>query len=88
LTYGAAAAKSHSARAPCACSRVEIPAVSETMPVTLLAAEKLPIFSGRAAYRANSRARCAWSMRPSRSSAIVTTSAMVSRQGSSFEWCS
>jgi hypothetical protein len=58
------------------------------MPVTLLAAEKLPIFSGRAACRSSSRASWAWSMRPSGSSAMVTTSAIVSRQGSSLEWCS
>ena len=49
-TYGAAAAKSQKLSAPCSCSRVAIAAVSETMPVTLDAAEKEPIFSGRSTY--------------------------------------
>jgi hypothetical protein len=62
--------------------------VSETMPVTLEAAEKLPIRSGRSAWRASSRASWPWSMWPSASSRITTTSAIDSRQGSSLEWCS
>ena len=48
-TYGAAAAKSQNDSAPCRCSSAEIPWVSVTMPVTLLAAENEPIFSGRSA---------------------------------------
>ena len=57
----------------------------ERIPVTFEAAEKLPIFSGRAAWRASSRSRCAGSIYPSMSSSIVTTSAIDSRHGSSFE---
>jgi hypothetical protein len=39
-----------------------MPNVSVTMPVTLLAAENDPIFSGRSAYLSSSVASCAWSM--------------------------
>ena len=56
--------------------------------MTLLAAENEPIFSGRSAYFSSSAASSAWSMWPSASSWIVTTSAIDSRQGSSLEWCS
>ena len=48
-TYGAAAAKSQNASAPCSCSSADTPWVSETMPVTLDAALNEPIFSGRSA---------------------------------------
>ena len=41
-TYGAAAAKSQKDNAPCSWSSSAIPCVSEMMPVTLEAAEKLP----------------------------------------------
>ena len=61
---------------------------SETIPVTFDAAEKLPIFSARCAWRPSSASRWATSIRPSASSRIVTTSALDSRHGSSFEWCS
>ncbi|CAN5429923.1 hypothetical protein BH10ACT8_BH10ACT8_25650 [soil metagenome] len=47
------------------CSRAEIPAVSLTIPVTLLAAENDPIFSDRSAYRSSSRSSAAMSMWPS-----------------------
>ena len=53
-TYGAHAAKSQKDRAPCACSSDAMPNVSETIPVTLQAAENEPIFSGRSAYRSSS----------------------------------
>jgi len=46
-TYGPAAAKSQNDNAPWACSNAVIRPVSVTMPVTLLAAENDPIFSGR-----------------------------------------
>jgi hypothetical protein len=62
--------------------------VSVRIPVTLLAAEKLPIFSGRASYRCSSASSSARSMWPSASAGIGTTSAMDSRHGSSLEWCS
>ena len=65
-----------------------MPYVSLTIPVTLLAALKLPMRSGRSAYRASSAARCAWSMCPSASSWMTTTSAIDSRHGSSLLWCS
>ena len=65
-----------------------MPAVSERMPVTLLAAENDPISSGRSACSSSRRRRRSWSMWPSASSAITTTSAIVSRQGTSLEWCS
>jgi hypothetical protein len=58
------------------------------MPVTLLAAENEPIFSGRSAYSASSASSRARSMWPSASSGIVTTSAIDSRHGSSLLWCS
>ena len=48
-TYGPAAAKSQHASAPWRCSRSEMPCVSLTIPVTLLAALNDPIFSGRSA---------------------------------------
>ena len=86
--YGAAAAKSQNDRAPCSCSRVEMATVSETMPVTLEAAENEPILTGRSAYSSRalrSRSRSMW---PSASCGIVTTSAIDSRHGSSLEWCS
>ena len=62
--------------------------VSERIPVTLDAAEKLPIRSGRCRYWmrfSSSRARLTC---PSESSSITTTSVMDSRHDSSFEWCS
>jgi hypothetical protein len=62
--------------------------VSETMPVTFEAAEKLPMRSRRPAVRASSSASWPRSMWPSASSRITTTSAIDSRQGSSLEWCS
>ena len=65
-----------------------IESVSDRMPVTLLAAENEPIRSGRAAYRRSSSARCEVSMCPWASARIRTTSAIVSRQEISFEWCS
>ena len=80
-TYGAAAAKSKKDSAPCSWSRREIARVSETMPVTFDAAENDPIFSGRSAYRSSSSRSWARSMWPSRSSRIVTTSAIDSRHG-------
>ena len=58
------------------------------MPVTFEAAENDPISSGRSAYRTSSSRSCARSMWPSRSSRIITTSAMDSRHGSSLLWCS
>jgi hypothetical protein len=48
-TYGPAAAKSQNESAPCRCRSAAIPWVSLRMPVTLLAAENEPIFSGRSA---------------------------------------
>ncbi len=65
-----------------------MPWVSETMPVTLLAALNEPIFSGRPAYRSSAARRVSWQISPSASSRIVTTSAIVSRHGSSLLWCS
>ena len=41
-TYGAHAAKSQKDRAPCWCSKVAMPNVSDTIPVTLLAARERP----------------------------------------------
>ena len=67
---------------------MEISRVSLTMPVTLEAAEKLPILSGRPACATRARPSFSRSMRPSASSSITTTSAMDSRQHSSLEWCS
>ena len=58
------------------------------MPVTLEAAENAPMRSGRSAYWTSRSCSTAVSMWPSRSSGMVTTSQMDSRQGSSFEWCS
>jgi hypothetical protein len=58
------------------------------MPVTFEAAEKLPILSGRSAYFFSSCSRCASDTCPSESSSMTTTSAIDSRHGSSFEWCS
>jgi hypothetical protein len=58
------------------------------MPVTFDAAEKLPILSRRAAWRSSSASSRPRSIRPSSSSPITTTSAIDSRHGSSFEWCS
>ena len=50
-TYGAAAAKSQKRQgAVLVQQRRRSPTVSETMPVTLEAAENEPIFSGRSAY--------------------------------------
>ena len=63
-------------------------AVSDTMPVTLEAAENDPICIGRSAWRSSSARSWRRSMCPSRSSWMVTTSAMDSRQGSSLLWCS
>ncbi len=80
-TYGAHAAKSQNDSAPCRCRRAAIPQVSDTMPVTLLAAENEPILSGRSAYVSSSAASWAWSMCPSASSRMVTTSAIDSRHG-------
>jgi hypothetical protein len=64
-------------------------AVSVTMPVTLDAAEKDPIFRGRAAY---SRRRFAQTWRTDVPVDVLagstTTSAIVSRQETSLEWCS
>ena len=62
--------------------------VSDTIPVTFEAAEKLPIRSGRSAWRPSSSSSWARSTWPSASSRITTTSAIDSRQGSSLEWCS
>ena len=63
--------------------------MSLTMPVTLLAAENAPILSGRSRRSARARSASAvWSMWPSASSGIRTTSAIDSRHGSSLEWCS
>ena len=87
-TYGAAAAKSQNDSAPWRWSSTETARVSERMPVTLEAAEKDPMRSGRSAWRTSSRSSWARSMRPSASSWMVTTSAMDSRHGSSLEWCS
>jgi hypothetical protein len=86
--YGAAAAKSQKLSAPCSCSRVEIAAVSVRMPVTLEAAENVPIFSGRSAYFSSWVRSSSRSTPPSMSSWITTTSAIDSRQGISLEWCS
>jgi hypothetical protein len=60
---------------------VLIAALSETMPVTLEAAEKDPIFRGRAAYSCSRSRRTDREMWPSRSCGITTTSAIVSRHG-------
>ena len=87
-TYGAAAATSQSATAPCWCSSLVIRCVSVTIPVTLLAALNEPILSERSAYRSSSPRSWSTSMWPSTSSWIVTTSAIDSRQGSSLLWCS
>ncbi len=87
-TYGAAAAKSQKESAPWRWRRTEMARVSERMPVTFEAAEKLPILSGRSACRTSSASRRARSIRPSASSGIVTTSAIDSRHGSSLLWCS
>ena len=87
-TYGAAAAKSQNESAPWRCRSTETARVSDRMPVTLEAAEKLPIFSGRSAWRTSSASRRARSMSPSASSGISMTSAIDSRQGSSLLWCS
>ena len=65
--YGAAAAKSQKLSAPCSWSSEEIPAVSETMPVTLEAAENEPIFSGRSPYFSSCSRRSCWSTPPSAS---------------------
>jgi hypothetical protein len=65
-----------------------MPCVSVMIPVTLEAAENEPIFSGRSWKRMSSASSRALSMWPSRSSGITTTSAIVSRHGSSLEWCS
>ena len=62
--------------------------VSVTIPVTFEAAENDPIRSGRSAWRTSSSSSRATSMCPSASSGITTTSAIDSRHGSSFEWCS
>ena len=61
--------------------------VSDRMPVTLEAAEKLPTRSGRSAWRRSSSSwpRSTW---PAASSPMATTSAADSRQGSRLEWCS
>ncbi|HEY6794837.1 MAG TPA: hypothetical protein VI248_09150 [Kineosporiaceae bacterium] len=56
--------------------------------MTLLAAENDPIRSGRWAYGESSFSRASRSMCPSSSAGISTTSAIVSRQASSLEWCS
>ena len=48
-TYGADAAKSQKARAPCSCSTAETARESVMMPVTLDAAENDPILTGRSA---------------------------------------
>ncbi len=87
-TYGAAAAKSQNDSAPWRCRVSAIRQVFVTMPVTLDAAEKEPIFSGRSAYVVSSASRASTSIRPSESSGMTTTSAIVSRQDSSLEWCS
>ncbi len=58
------------------------------IPVTFEAAEKLPIFSGRPAWRSSSASRWRRSRRPSASSRMTRSSAIDSRQGSSLEWCS
>ena len=86
--YGAAAAKSQKLSAPCSWSSVEMPAVSETIPVTLEAAENEPILSGRSAYFSSCSRSSSRSTPPSASSWIVTTSAIDSRHGISLEWCS
>ncbi len=65
-----------------------MPAVSETIPVTLEAAENEPILSGRSAYFSSCSRRSSWSTPPSASWRIVTTSAIDSRHGISLEWCS
>ena len=65
-----------------------MPWVSETMPVTFDAALNEPMRRGRRACSSRRAARSSWSMRPSASSRIVTTSAIVSRQGISLLWCS
>ena len=87
-TYGPAAAKSQNDSAPCSWRRTEIARVSLRMPVTFEAAENEPIRSGRSAYSRSAASSCARSIRPSWSSPIATTSAIDSRHGSSFEWCS
>ena len=56
--------------------------------MTLEAAEKLPMRNGRSARQTSAVSSSARSMPPSRSSPMVTTSAIDSRQGSSLEWCS
>ena len=62
--------------------------VSLTIPVTLDAAEKAPMSSGRSACSTRRCSSTCVSMWPSRSSGIVMTSQIDSRHGSSFEWCS
>ena len=52
-TYGAAAAKSQNDSAPYRWSSTEMARVSDKIPVTFDAAEKLPIFNGRSAWAAS-----------------------------------
>jgi hypothetical protein len=63
-------------------------ATSDSTPVTLDAAEKLPIRSGRSACARSCAASTSRSIRPASSAGIATTSAADSRHGSSLEWCS
>jgi hypothetical protein len=62
--------------------------VSDRIPVTLEAAEKLPTSSGRPAWRASSASSWSRSTWPLPSSPMATTSAADSRQGRRLEWCS
>src|SRR6266511_3637155 len=68
-----------------AVQRAAMRSVSDRMPVTLEAAEKLPIRKGRSAKPTSRASRSARSMWPSGSSPMTTTSAIDSRQGSSLE---
>jgi hypothetical protein len=63
--------------------------VSEPMPVTFEAAEKLPILSGRCGMvRPSAASQLLEVDAPVGVLGMVTTSQMDSRHGSSLEWCS
>ena len=87
-TYGAAAAKSQNDSAPYRCSSSAIRQVSVTMPVTLDAAENEPILQrpiGVPHQLPFQRGHVDVTVRVL---GYLTRSAIVSRHGSSLEWCS
>ena len=59
-------------------SNIAVAPVLVPIPVTLLAAEKEPILSGRSLYLINPASRCLRSILPSASSSMVTTSQTLS----------